>query len=164
MTMNSADEPRCGWYRGPRGLAIAGVALTVALMILAGCGDDDPTAEEPGSTFDGETCSYDGPTNFELGTVTFHVLNDSDANAGFSVVKVFDDTTAADITADGIRSYVETLPEDGEIRQDGTNDEGVEYDLTVDFDAQGTWAANCWVARSAPWGAGLDVAILTVNS
>ena len=82
---------------------------------------------------------------------------------GYELVEVFDDTTAEAITADGIQEYVETLPEDSEIRREGTNDEGVEYDLTVQFDTPGTWAANCWVVPGAGFGEGLDVAILTVS-
>jgi hypothetical protein len=134
------------------------IAAALAVLTVAGCGDDDPKASEPGSTFDGDACRYDGPTTFEIGEVTFHVLNDSDVAVGFAFVKVIDGATTEAIAEEGMQNFIETS---NETRQPGTNDEGVEYDVAVDLDTAGLWAANCWVGSG--WGTDFPAAILTVN-
>jgi hypothetical protein len=138
------------------------IAAVLAVLTVAGCGDDDNnTASEPGTTFDGEACHYDGPNTFEIGEVTFHVVNDSDVAVGFGFINVIDGATTDQIAEEGMENFIETAAPSGETRQPGTNDEGVEYNVAVDLDTAGLWAANCWVGSG--WGTDYPAAILTVN-
>ena len=127
------------------GLALAG--LLIAVVVVAGCGDDDSGASAaPMATFDGSSCVYDGPSEFSLDTeATFTVLNASDKNdVGFSVWKVPDGTTTTDITENSIFGIGASRTPDMRVaRFQGSNQPGVENELVVDLDTPGTWVLNC---------------------
>ena len=83
------------------------ILLAIAIWLPA-CG----TASEPTAVFTGEECTYEGPTEFELGsTVTFAFVNESGVtDMGFSVWPVPEDTNPDRILAEGLFGVV---PDDG---------------------------------------------------
>jgi hypothetical protein len=74
------------------------------LLVLTGCGGDD--AAQPAEagvvalTFDGTTCSYDGPARVPAGTVDFRFTNTSDQPFAASAISV-EDWALADFLSEG---------------------------------------------------------------
>lgn len=84
------------------GLLSVFAALVVAAVVwFVLAGDGTPTA-----TFDGDTVTYDGPTNFDAGEVTFKFdASEYEPGARFAFLPIGDDTlTEADLKAliDGV--------------------------------------------------------------
>ncbi len=117
-------------------------------VVVTGC---TGTTSEPTATYYGSGCSYEGPTEFDLGSaVTFTFINESDTtNMGFGVWSIPEGTTADDILAEGIFGVVgggpPVDPEKGfyaalfaptAIDSTGT--------LTVTLDKPGQHALNCY--------------------
>ncbi len=74
------------------------LAAVLPALLLAGCGDDDGTADAGPMqlTFDGETCVYEGPTEMEPGPVTLVISNESDDYGGAWFVELIQDHTIDD--------------------------------------------------------------------
>ncbi len=144
------------WWRGPRAALAAAAAIVVvavaAFAIASLIGSDEPDAigsSQPRATFDGDGCTYDGPTEFALNSeVTFIVVNATEArNVGFGVWAVPDGTTAAEIQERGIFEVV------GVTSASADELKGVkfvptlqdqEYEVPVTLDTPGQHAINCF--------------------
>ena len=112
------------------------------VMLLAACsGSSEPTA-----TYTGDTCDYDGPSEFDLNsTVTFTFTNESDeTDIGFSVLKFPEGTTAEEIFNDGIFNVVTDFDSALIDLVFAPTVVGTEYDLTVTFNETGQHGINCF--------------------
>jgi hypothetical protein len=132
--------------------SVAAFALIGGLLFIANRDDVQPSDEPtptlpvqadpitPTSTFDGDTCTYSGPDEFDVGSeVTFTLIDDSGTNSvGFSVWQVPEGTTAQEIFDEGIfnngSQLVESAP--AEITATGIR-------VTYLFDRAGLYAINC---------------------
>ena len=151
----TTTQRRTPWWRGPRvALAVAAaiVVVAVATFAIASLIDsDEPDAlgdSQPTATFDGDGCTYDGPTEFALNSeVTFTFINASaNSDVEFSVWKVREGTTAAEILEDGLfgvtgegsaaddRYDVEFAPT--------VQDRG--YPMTITLNSPGQHILNCF--------------------
>jgi hypothetical protein len=112
-----------------RAHAIAGLALTSALLLTA-CDSGDASGEEPvetattslaqdeatddgtdqetlSVTFDGSSCSYDGPDQLNAGDVTLQGTNDSDL-----ILRVSIDLLVDGATVDDFVEYLQPEPKE----------------------------------------------------
>ncbi len=131
-----------GRHRSLRGLWIPAV---LAALALAGC----TTGTEPTTTFTGDECSYDGPSEFDLGTeVGFTFINTSDnSTAGFGIWVVPDGTTEAEL-----RGTLGWFPGDTEAHSQTRP--GLDKELAVTLDTAGPWAVTCHLVAGGPSPAG----------
>ena len=146
------------------------LALTAAcLLALGGCssGDDDASDDsEPTTTvtlavtWDGETCTYDGPTELAPGAATIEFVNNSDAEAGTSMARLDDDATFEDFVEYHRPEPELTGPPDfvtpnvasgfadaGDVDTIGTDLGEGEYALVCLQEPPGGSAIGAWVAR-----------------
>lgn len=120
------------------GKTVMGAVLVV--VVLAGCSGTDENAI---TTYDGSTCVYEGPSEFDLNlTVNFGFVNNSDTtDMGFSVWKVSEGSTANDLLGstfepgEGQVGFVEALGPP-------TIRGGTTF-LTVNLEAPGQYALVC---------------------
>jgi hypothetical protein len=84
------------------------LSVLAFLFILAIAGCSSESASEPTAVYDGTTCNYDGPSEFDLDErVRFTYTNESDhIDVGFSVWAVPEGTTADEIFEVGIFEVV----------------------------------------------------------
>ena len=122
------------------------IAVVLATLVLAGCS----TSSEPISTFTGDECSYDGPSEFDLDTeVTFTFVNTSDGtSAGYGVWKVPDGTTVDDISEKSIFGIGADESDDMRAMA-GPSSPGFDKELVVVLDTAGPWAVNCFTTGSS---------------
>ena len=130
--------------------AVAAESTTVPTTITTAA-EPDTTQAEASATYDGSGCSYEGPTEFDLGsTVAFTVINESDTtNMGFAVWSVPEGTTANDILEQGIFVVVGGgPPPDPEKGFHAASFAPTAIDstdiLTVTLDKPGQHALNCY--------------------
>ena len=89
--------------------------LTLVILLLVGCGTSQsasipvpPTATPFGDevnedeillqlSFDGESCTYEGPTDLKTGPVTLLFLNESEGSAAVNLVRHTGDETIQDM-------------------------------------------------------------------
>ncbi len=154
-TPTRTKQPTSSW-RGPRAALAAAAAIVVvgvaafAIASLIGSGEPDAGSSQPRATFDGDGCTYDGPTEFALNSeVTFIVVNASGTtNVGFAVWTVPDGTTAAEILERGIFEVVGVTDVRGAVELKGMEPSGTvrdqEYELSVTLDTPGQHAINCF--------------------
>jgi hypothetical protein len=99
--------------------------------------------------FTGDGCVYSGPTEFEVGEefeITVIDVTEERMDVGFSVWKVPDGTTVAEISEKGIIEFGEgrnvafVLPE--------VTEEGTERVISTTLDVAGTWLVNCFVSAT----------------
>jgi hypothetical protein len=129
-------------------------AIVVVLVVtVAACGS---SSSEPTKTYDGDECSYDGPTEFDLNSeVTFTFINESDTTGvGFVVWTVPDGTTAADINEKGIFEATgtqlgNTAPYEFWEAKFPPTQLDTEYQVTVTLDRAGLYSVNCFVETGA---------------
>jgi hypothetical protein len=93
--------------------------------------------------FSGDACTYTGASTFDVGTeLTIEVMNLSERSFGFSVWKVPDGTTLADIEARGIQEVGGDRSENNRgILRPGSVES---RDLMVLLDEAGTWGMDCF--------------------
>jgi hypothetical protein len=119
--------------------------LAVLTVVLVACSDDDSSdsSSEPTATYDGDGCTYDGPSEFEVNSeVTFTYINETDSTSvGFGVWLVPEGTTAEDIEEQSIFGVGTDSPLPSTEQ---------EYDseqlFTVTFSESGLYALNCFDA------------------
>lgn len=144
--------PGSGEYRNVRsrrGLLVASVAAVLILIVGAGANWAIRTnviggAGDPTSTFDGVACTYEGPTEFDLGSeVTFTFVNETDIeNMIYAVVHVPDGTTVQQIYDDGV--FVAGTNRDRDAKAyDRDVAAHSEAQITAVLDATGLYALNC---------------------
>ena len=135
------------------------------VLVLASCTtSSDPTATDPTSTgpttptapstatatatFTGESCAYDGPSEFDAdSTVTFTVINETDTETAFGVWKIPEGTTPEEIYDEGIDNAVPSSADDDagySIDVVLAPITGEAYDLTVTFLESGQHGINCF--------------------
>jgi len=160
-------------------VAFAVVVIVVgAVVLLASRGSDElgpatpvttqaPPTSEPTKIYDGNGCSYDGATEFDLNSeVTFTFINESDTTrVGFVVWTVPDGTTAEEILEKGIGEVTETAQggpyEFWEAKFPPTQRD-TEYQVTVTLDRAGLYSVNCFPETGAPVNTQYAT-IITVN-
>ena len=64
-----------------------------AILLLTGCSSGDTLS----LTFDGERCTYEGPTEMVAGSVDLVFVNESDGTATVELAELLKDKTAADL-------------------------------------------------------------------
>jgi hypothetical protein len=128
--------------------------VVVLVVAVAACGG---SSSEPTKTYDGNGCSYDGPTEFDLNSdVTFTFINESDTTGvGFVVWTVPDGTTAAEINEKGIFEATgaqegNTAPYEFWEAKFPPTQLNTEYQVTVILDREGLYSVNCFVETGAP--------------
>jgi len=128
--------------------------LVAVGLIVAGCssdasgdGDSSPTA-----TFDGASCVYDGPDEFEAGSeVTFTLVDTSGTmSVGLGVWKVSEGLTPERILDEGIFNYGSVV---NELAAEVTD---VGFQVTFLLSDPGPYALNC--ADRPEGGPALDYA------
>ena len=72
------------------------VCLVILVLFLVGCGASEAETTLQ-LTFDGESCTYEGPTTLKAGLVTLLFLNESDGWAGTNLVMPLGDKTLQDL-------------------------------------------------------------------
>jgi hypothetical protein len=127
----------------PRLLLVVGMFA----LVIASCSSD---SSEPTTTFDGDVCTYEGPSEFALDTeATFTFVNSSDGtSAGYAVWNVPDGTTVADIEEKSIFGIGadRTVDERGSV---GASSPGFDKELVVVLDTAGLWAVSCFTTGSS---------------
>jgi len=119
--------------------------LLVAVLALAGCGDDDDS--EVSAEFTGGGCVYSGPTEFEVGDeieITVIDVTEERMDVGFAVLKVPDGTTVAEVREKGIFEFV-VAGEAVAIVSSEVTEAGTERVISGTLDVAGTWMVNCFV-------------------
>lgn len=126
----------------PRMLLVVGVFA----VVVVSCSSD---SSEPITTFDETGCTYAGPAEFALGTeATFTFVNTSEGTvAGYSVWKVPDGTTVADIEENTIFGIGAERSTDMRGMAAGQRP-GDDREIVVALDAAGLWAVNCFAGPS----------------
>ena len=75
--------------------------LVLVMLFLVGCGasltDEGNEDRILKLTFDGERCTYEGPTNIKAGPVTLIFLNESDGWAATNMIRLLGDKTLQDV-------------------------------------------------------------------
>ena len=69
------------------------IALLGLVLLLSACGGDDSLR----LTFEGENCTYEGPTELKAGPVELVFFNESDGNAAPDLVRHIEDETIQDM-------------------------------------------------------------------
>ena len=140
-------------------------AMMLLVVALAACS----STEEPSKTYDGNECTYDGATEFDLNSeVTFTFINESDhTGVGFVVWTVPDGTTAAEINEKGIGEVTgtaqgNTAPYEWWEAKFPPTQLDTEYQVTVTLDRAGLYSVNCFVETGAPVNTH-HATIITVN-
>jgi hypothetical protein len=132
------------------------------VLVLAGCS----TGSDPTAVYDGATCAYDGPSDFDAGsTVTFTVTNESETpDVGFAVFKVPEGVTAEEILEQGIFNVVfDVVPgSDALGGVDPPTAIGTSSSFSVTFAEEGQHGINCYVFPGPETGSD-HVAIFTVS-
>jgi hypothetical protein len=133
------------------------LSLTTLLLVVAigSCSTSDDAVADPKATYDGSACTYEGPTEFDVGsTVTFTLVNVSDsATAGFALWHIPDGTTVAEVEERGIFAVVEDAPAGTYGRLDPNQFPAVpgeEYEVAFVFDPAGQYAINCFDQSFSP--------------
>jgi hypothetical protein len=143
MTMLDTDQPvRVG--RSPMRFRVA-AGLLVAVLVLAGCGDDDDN--EVSAEFTGNGCVYSGSTEFVVGDeieITVIDVTEERMDVGFAVLKVPDGTTVAEVRENGIFEFV-VAGEAVAIVPSEVTEAGTERVISGTLDVAGTWMVNCFV-------------------
>jgi hypothetical protein len=136
------------------------IPVVLTALVLAGCS----TSSEPTSTFTGDECSYDGPSEFDLDTeVTFTFINTSEgASAGYGVWKVPDGTTVDDISEKSIFGI--GADQSADMRAVAApSSPGFDKELVVALDTAGLWAVNCFEVGSVEVDHPATVFVVTDN-
>ena len=139
---------------------ISALVVLVAL-VLAGCS----TNSEPTSTFTGEECLYDGPSEFDLDTeVKFAFVNTSEAtSAGYGIWKVPDGTTVDGISEKSIFGIGADMSTDMRAVARPSSP-GFDKELTVNLDTPGSWAIICFDPNPAPAGTDYPATVFQVSN
>ena len=129
-------------------------SLLACVLIAVGCSSDSSSAVSPTSTFDGDSCAYDGPDEFSAGSeVTFTLIDTSSTQSvGFGVWAVPDSMTAEEIRDRGIFNRGAQLSESAA----EPTDTGIR--LTYLLSDPGLYAVNC--ADRPDGGPAVDYATL----
>lgn len=151
------------------------IAITVLVAVIAAvalwfivAGDSTPIA-----TFDGQTVTYDGPTTFDAGDVTFTFdASEYEPGVRFAFIAVNDDTlTASDLKAelDGVEIVLGDRPEwfgtEGSIptlvtiQGDTADERVVERSIRLEADTRYVLVANTLRTdtNTGHWGALIEV-------
>jgi hypothetical protein len=125
------------------------IAIAVLFVLtLASCSSSDSSnggSSEPSVTYHGGSCTYDGPSEFDLNsTVTFVVVNESDTtDVGFSVWKFPEGVTSEEVLEKGpfavqprddamlAAVYIPTII-------------GTAFELSVTFEEEGQHGIDCF--------------------
>ncbi len=118
-------------------------SLIAGLLLLTACADAAAAEATVTVTYSGDACTYAGASTFDAGTeLTIEVINASERSFGFSVWKLPDGTTLADLEARGIQAL------GGDV---GENHRGIlrpgsveSRELMVVLDESGTWGMDCF--------------------
>ncbi len=128
--------------------------VVLLVVVLAACGS---SSSEPAKIYDGNGCTYDGPTEFDLNSeVTFTFMNESeDTGVGFVVWTVPDGTTAEEIEEKGIFGATgtqqgNTAPYEFWEAKFPPTQLDTEYQVTVTLDREGLYSVNCFVQTGPP--------------
>jgi len=103
----------------------------------------------PTLAFDGEKCTYSGPTRFDPHVVDFIVRNDTEDAGDGHTMAVFVGRLPDNVTVDHFAAEVEAAPKSplpGYFTVAGTHDfvfPGTEQETEITFHAAGTYAAVC---------------------
>ena len=83
------------WRRAPAWISL----LVVPALLLTTCGGSDEGAEDGPLrlTFDGESCTYEGPTEITAGPVTLIFLNESEETAAVNFLMLLEGKTIEDV-------------------------------------------------------------------
>jgi hypothetical protein len=75
------------------------VSLLIVTLLMTGCAGSDKAIEDGvlNLTFDGENCTYEGPTLLKAGPVTLHFNNNSEEIAGVDFTRHKGDETIQDV-------------------------------------------------------------------
>jgi hypothetical protein len=126
-------------------------------------------SSEPSKIYDGNECTYDGETEFDLNSeVTFTFINESDTTGvGFVVWTVPDGTTAEEIHEKGIFEATgteqgNTAPYEFWEAKFPPTQLNTEYQVTVTLDRAGLYSVNCFVDIGTPVNTH-HATIITVN-
>ena len=120
--------------------------ITISLLVAACSGTGTETVAV---TFDGDSCSYTGPGEFDLDTeLTIDLTNEAGTSLAFGVWKVPEGTTIEDIETQGLPVVAspESENERGILRPGSVRDRT----LTVILNETGTLAFNCFQFDSPP--------------
>jgi hypothetical protein len=127
--------------------------VLLLVVALAACS----SSSEPTKIYDGNGCTYDGATEFDLDSeVTFTFINESDdTGVGFVVWEVPDGTTAEEINEKGIFEATgtqqgNTAPYEVWEAKFPPTELDTEYQVTVLLDRDGLYSVNCFVETGAP--------------
>lgn len=138
---------------------LVGAGAAVVLVLIVGLGSwaviggDVAGSNEPTVTFDGATCTYAGPTEFDVGSVnTFVLQNNTDAKTGMLVAQIEDGLTMDDVNRIGFEDLA--LPGKTYTRDAEPGGEAVANPV---FDEPSPWLVMCFVrvpdaTDSAPAG------------
>jgi len=113
-------------------------------------------------TFSGDACTYTGASTFDVGTeLTIEVVNGTERSFGFSVWKLPDGTTVADIEAQGMLEVGGDMSENmrGILRPGSVESR----DLLVVLDESGTWGMNCFTLLTGTIQPGEDYPVVVVE-
>jgi hypothetical protein len=82
----------------PPSMTLVIVAI-LATLLLAACASGDDGIEDGvlRLTFDGESCTYEGPTTLKAGPATLHFYNNSEVVAAVNLVRHTGDETIQDV-------------------------------------------------------------------
>lgn len=144
MNMTKFDRPRRP-NRSAMRFSVSAGAL-VAVLVLAGCGDDDDN--EMSAEFTDDGCHYSGPTEFEVGDefdITVSDVTEERMDVGFAVLKVPDGTSLADVREPRTLESVATEDERAALLFAAVTEEGTERMLSGTLDIAGTWVLNWFV-------------------
>jgi hypothetical protein len=128
--------------------------VALLAVVLAACSS---SSGEATNIYDGNGCTYDGATEFDLNSeVTFTFINESDdTGVGFVVWTVPAGTTAAEINEKGIfeatgMAQGDTAPYEFWEAKFPPTQLDTEYQVTVTLDREGLYSVNCFVETGAP--------------
>ncbi len=132
------------------------ILTTLVLAVALGsCSASDDASADPKATYDGSACTYEGPTEFDVGsTVTFTLVNASDsAVAGFALWHVPDGTTVAEVEERGVFAVVADEPPAAYGRLNPNQFPAVpnqEYEVAFVLEPAGQYAINCFDQSFTP--------------
>jgi hypothetical protein len=115
-------------------------------LVAAGCGSQ--AVDPPVAVFDGNECSYEGPTEFVLNSeVEFFYTNFAEGgeSAGFQVTKLPEGTTVDEIVEQGLNNMT-TWGQDSRSLVPKT-EVGVEYSDVARLDIEGLWVFDCFATH-----------------
>ena len=127
------------------------------ILLTAACSDD---ASGPTSTYTGSGCTYEGPSEFDVGSeVTFTFIDEAESGNTGLVLWIVDEGTIPEMIHDegifnveAMQTKMRTIDSLSE-----TEVSASEYQFTARFEQPGTYALNCYdTSGGENDGAGLD--------